>query len=135
MIRAVIDTNVFVSGIMSPKGPTAKIIELIYENRIIPVITPEIYDEIGRVLKYPKLKLQPHSVEKVLVFLKFKSVKHKKIHEDLSGIPEDDKKFAAVAIGSGTGIIITGNLRHFKTISNLMKVITPSEFLQRYFPE
>lgn len=56
MKRAVLDTNVIISGIISSKGAPRKILKFWRNKKIHLVISQEIIDEILDVLKRPKIK-------------------------------------------------------------------------------
>ena len=56
MIRAVLDTNVWVSAILTPGNPPAKILEFAPTGKMRLIISPGIIREISQVLKYPKVK-------------------------------------------------------------------------------
>ncbi len=56
MIRAVLDTNIWVSAMLTPDKPPAKILEIALTGRMRLIISPGIIAEIGRVLQYPKVK-------------------------------------------------------------------------------
>ena len=56
MIRAVLDANVLVSSILSSKGIPARIFSAWREEKFLVVTSRAILHEIGRVLRYPKLK-------------------------------------------------------------------------------
>jgi putative PIN family toxin of toxin-antitoxin system len=55
MIRAVLDANVLVSGILSENGTPGKILKAWYEDRFHLVISPAILHEVRRVLHYPRI--------------------------------------------------------------------------------
>jgi putative PIN family toxin of toxin-antitoxin system len=55
MIRAVLDTNVIVSGILTPKSVPATILKLGLEGKFKLVISPHVIEEIGRVIRYEKV--------------------------------------------------------------------------------
>ncbi len=55
MILAVLDANVFVSAILSPKGIPAKVLAAWREEQFQLVISAAILEEIERVLHYPKI--------------------------------------------------------------------------------
>ena len=52
MIRAVLDANVFVSAILSPKGPPAKALTAWNAEKFQLVVSEPILEEIHRVLQY-----------------------------------------------------------------------------------
>ena len=70
MIRAVLDASVLVSAILSPKGIPARILSAWYEEKFLVVTSRAILDEIGRVLRYPKIRKRHRwSEERIRRFL------------------------------------------------------------------
>jgi putative PIN family toxin of toxin-antitoxin system len=55
MVRAVVDTNTLVSGVISPLGPPAQIISRWREGAFLLITSPVLLDELRRVLKYPRI--------------------------------------------------------------------------------
>src|SRR5579863_7873504 len=55
MIRAVLDANVVVSGILSENGTPGKILRAWYEDRFHLVVSPATLDELQRVLQCPRI--------------------------------------------------------------------------------
>ncbi|HET6202164.1 MAG TPA: putative toxin-antitoxin system toxin component, PIN family [Planctomycetota bacterium] len=55
MIRAVLDANVVVSAILSPEGPPGRILSAVRAGRVRLVLSSPILEEIGRVLREPRL--------------------------------------------------------------------------------
>ena len=55
MIRAVLDTNVIVSGILSGPGVPGRILKTWLEDRFHLVTSRTILEELRRVLRYPKI--------------------------------------------------------------------------------
>ncbi|MFZ0770517.1 MAG: putative toxin-antitoxin system toxin component, PIN family [Candidatus Sulfotelmatobacter sp.] len=54
--RLVIDTNVFVSGLISSAGPPAQILRAIQNKQVIHVVSDPIVEEYLRVLDYPRIR-------------------------------------------------------------------------------
>jgi hypothetical protein len=54
-MRVVLDANVFVSSILSVAGTPARILDAWRTERFQLLISDAILDEIGRVLRYPKI--------------------------------------------------------------------------------
>jgi uncharacterized protein len=54
--RLVIDTNVFVSGLISGAGSPAKILRAIREKKVIHLVSDSIVEEYLRVLEYPRIR-------------------------------------------------------------------------------
>ena len=75
-MRIVLDTNLLVSAILSPKGNPAKIIHLVLDGNATLIISKPILLEIDRVFRYPKikklLKMNQVSTREVNEFLKIR---------------------------------------------------------------
>jgi len=56
MIRAVLDTNVVISGLLKPTGTPGSILKSLRFGSFTIVFSRELIDEIAAVLSYPKLK-------------------------------------------------------------------------------
>src|SRR5437867_2090121 len=70
MILAVLDANVFVSAILSPKGIPAKVLAAWREEQFQLVISAVILEEIERVLYYSKIvKCQRWPEERLQTFI------------------------------------------------------------------
>src|SRR3989304_7960724 len=55
MFRVVLDANQFVSAILNPNGPPAKVLNGWREGLFELATSPSIIDEIRKVLNYPRL--------------------------------------------------------------------------------
>ncbi len=60
MIRAVLDANVFVSAVISPQGVPAEVLAAWRDERFHLVISKAILEEIGKVLRYPRIVKRHH---------------------------------------------------------------------------
>jgi len=56
-VRIIVDTNIFVSGLISRKGTPTKIIEAILEGTLIPVMSQATFAELQEVLHRPRLQI------------------------------------------------------------------------------
>jgi putative PIN family toxin of toxin-antitoxin system len=62
MIRAVFDTNVVVSALLQPLGPSAQLLLLALNGSIQLCITGSIYAEYEEVISRPRLQRSPEAV-------------------------------------------------------------------------
>src|SRR5665213_968532 len=64
----VVDSNIFLSALISPVGPPARIFEAWQEGRFQVATCPEQIEELRNASRYPKLRdiLKPHLVGKLL---------------------------------------------------------------------
>lgn len=54
MARLVLDTNVFVAGLLSKSGPPARLLDAWYEGTVELVVSESLLDELASVLGRPK---------------------------------------------------------------------------------
>jgi len=110
-IRAVIDTSVFVSGVISPLGPPRKILDLArrksFEVVTSVLINREILEVLHRNYIYTKYNLKEEIVDDIAAFLyegtilTEDSYKISKITED----PEDNKLLGCAMEGEADYIV------------------------------
>ena len=72
MIRAIIDTNVLVSGLISPAGNEALIVLAIHQGFVRPCLSEAIIAEYAAVLAHPKFAFPPEEIEALLAMLQSK---------------------------------------------------------------
>jgi putative PIN family toxin of toxin-antitoxin system len=56
MIRAVIDTNVLVSGLIKPDSPPGLILQALRDTKFVAVFSVDLLDELAAVLLYPRIR-------------------------------------------------------------------------------
>ncbi len=132
MIRAVVDTNVIVSGLYNRSGTPAKIVDMILEGKIFPIVTENTYVEMERVINYPKFELNPGLKDEVLLLLKSRKLEIPAAIADIRGVPIDDLEFVRAAVQFEADCLITGNIRHFSAVSAIVNAVTPAEFISKY---
>ena len=138
MIRAVLDTNVWVSAMLTPGNPPAKILAFALTGKMRLLISPGIIREIGQVLKYPKVKkaLKKHRItsqevdDVILKLLKVAIITSGEIlAEGVLDDPADDM-IIACALEGQADFIISGD-HHLTDLEDYqgIKIVAPSTFL------
>lgn len=134
MIRVVIDTNVWVAGLLSRTGPPARVVDLSLAGILVPVVSPDIIREYEHVLLHRDLGLSAPDVNAVMAYLKIPGshVAHIDPAEQLRVCTDpDDDMFLAAGVEGRAAAVITGNLRHYPTSPWRGIVITsPAAFLR-----
>jgi len=126
MKRIVIDTNILISAILSPKGNSAQIMTLISLNELQLIFCSKILDEYTKVLAYERLKIPVQAQNKIIKGINKLGIL---IEPPLSTIhlpDESDRIFYDTARASGA-ILITGNMKHFPAESFIM---TPADYIK-----
>ena len=55
-MRVVLDTNIFVSGLLSAAGPPARIVQAALQGRLIPIMSVITLAELVEILRRPKFQ-------------------------------------------------------------------------------
>lgn len=130
MIYAVIDTNVIVSSLLTRNhdSATARVMNAVYEGKVIPLVCDEILGEYEEVLHRAQLKLDPAKCDYILSLIRDQAEPMHPVHTDASMPDEDDRVFFEVAL-AGQDVfdsrLVTGNLKDYPKADF---VISPSEF-------
>jgi putative PIN family toxin of toxin-antitoxin system len=123
----VIDTNVVVSGLLSPSGPPAQILDAIMDGRIRLVYDARIIAEYRDVLARPRLKIQPAKQREFLTAL------HTQLlvtpaRRSRAGPDPDDFIFIEAALTTTEKTIVTGNLADYPVeTADGVRILTPTQ--------
>ncbi|MGQ9825464.1 MAG: putative toxin-antitoxin system toxin component, PIN family [Desulfotomaculales bacterium] len=137
MRKAVLDTNVLISGLISPRGTPAKLLAAWRAGKFELVVSPKIIAEINEVLPREKIKRYFHHFGenlpgKFIAGLKrlAKVVPGEREVKIMSADPDDDM-FIAAAVESEADYVVSGN-KHLLELNKYqgIKIITPAEFLR-----
>jgi uncharacterized protein len=116
-MRIVLDANVLVSAIITPKGNAAKILDLLEQGKFDLVLSQPILEEISRVIEYPRIKGKYNLPEiYVSTFLEFlNSLVIEIPQEELNIIESDptDNRYLECALASGANTIVSGDAHLF----------------------
>lgn len=126
MIRAVLDTNIYVGALIRPTGLAARIFQAAIEGQFEFVTSPQIRQEIGEVLFYPEVRLKhKKSAEVTQRFLQRIEQVSIKVLGDLglkvvADDPEDDKFIIAAVQGEAQYIVSRdSHLLELKSYQNI----------------
>ena len=129
--RAVVDTNILVSALLTPGGPPGAVAQAIRHGRLQPMVCAEIIEEYVDVLHRPRLALPPHDVDELIALLGAQAlwVRITPYLPELKLPDPGDWPFIATAL-AGECPVITGNAKHFpKRVG--VDVMTAREWLER----
>lgn len=132
MKKAVFDTNVIVSGFLSPHGPPGRIVDWLREGTVCAVLDDRIIDEYREVLGRPVFGFPPMEAHLVLRSIQRHGLWVTAATEIAAGdLPDpDDASFLECARTAGVPLV-TGNVRHYpKAIAGAVPVMTPSEYIR-----
>lgn len=131
MRQIVLDTNVLVSGLLSPRNAPGRIIDALRTEQIQLVIDDRIFLEYGEVLRRPKFEqfIRPEEREWILDYI-FHSALRVTSMCHFTDLPDPyDACFLEVAATAKVPLI-TGNLKHFpKDKRREVEVLSPAEYI------
>lgn len=130
-MRLVIDTNVLVSGMLSPFGPPARIISLLSSGQLEPCTDGRLMAEYETVLRRDHLHIRPDAVDELLAIIRRCGLPTGAPPLEMDLPDPSDQPFIEVALAGGACCLVTGNGIHFPEGSCLrVPVLTPSELVK-----
>ncbi len=135
-MKVVLDTNVVVSGLLTPFGPSAEIMRLVSEGSFTLSYDPRILAEYREVLVRPKFGFRKADVDALLE--QVESLGELVVGHPLAEpLPDrDDEMFLEVALAGNVRCLVTGNLKHYPAERrSRMPVVSPAQTLEIYRKE
>ena len=130
MLRAVLDTNVLVSAIISD-GKSRELLKRGITNQYSIIISDLILKELVTVLRRPKFKTSEDEVHRTILAL-IRTADVVNVTSKLKAVKEDpkDDMIIETAVDGGADVIVTGDshLLRLKTFKGI-KIITVEEML------
>jgi len=135
-MKIVLDTNVIVSGLLSPFSPCGEIVRMVSARKLRLCLDARLLSEYSDVFHRPKFNFDAELVSTLLD------------HVEHSGflaagpplafaLPDfDDAPFLEVALAGRAKHLVTGNIRHFPPhLRGGMSVLAPKDFIKQYTGE
>ena len=129
-MRAVVDVNVLISGVLSAKGPSAKILRASRDGLFELAVSELLLAELSRALSYPKLRkrIPPEKAAASTNWVRDQGT----LAEDPANPPpvgsrdRDDDYLLALAI-SRRAYLVTGD-QDLLVLSDDLPILTPAQF-------
>ncbi len=129
-MRAVLDTNILVSGLLSPYGASAEILRMLLSGDLTPVYDARIFLEYEDVLSRSKFHFDKDDVAAFLDLLKSEGEVVSAMDLGLSLLDPHDEIFLEAAVSAKCEFLITGNIKHFPLSKRQgIRVLTPADFV------
>jgi putative PIN family toxin of toxin-antitoxin system len=135
VIRAVLDANVLISGLISTKGTPGNILNAWLKEQFQLWISPQIYSELLRVFKYPRIakRLERGQATKLLENLSaLAEWAEGKLKLDILTLDPSDNIYLACAVEAHCDYLVTGDRDHFEeagTEYRGVRIVIPRDFL------
>ena len=132
-MKIVLDTNVLVSGLLTPFGSSAEIVRMVFSGELLLYIDARILSEYQDVFHRPKFKFNKDQIGILIDFIK-------QYGQFISSSPlrnrlpnPDDEPFLEVAIAGRVRSLVTGNTAHYPSqLREGIDIFSPSEFIEFY---
>lgn len=132
-MRIVLDTNVLVSGLLSPFGPPAEIVRLLSAGSVTLCLDARILTEYEEVLARPRFAFDADAVAALLDHIDDRGQTVAASPLDVRLPDPDDEPFLEVALACGAACLVTGNITHFPPQARSgMLAMSPAEFVELY---
>jgi len=132
-MKIVLDTNVLVSGLLTPFGTSGEIVRMVSAGKLILQYDSRILLEYQEVLYRSKFQFDKDQIDSLIDYIKkngqaVPTSPLKKLPPD-----PDDAPFLEVAIGGEAEYLVTGNKVHYPRKSReAIKILSPTEFINLY---
>ena len=122
-IFAVIDTNILVSALLSPKNDSAtvQVMENVFQKKIIPVYSEEIFSGYQNVLHRKKFNFSAEIVDYLLSAIKSFGILVNPAETEIILPDMKDVPFYKIILGNADYYLVTGNIKHFPKIDRVIK--------------
>ncbi|MFA7243226.1 MAG: putative toxin-antitoxin system toxin component, PIN family [Sulfuricellaceae bacterium] len=131
-MRVVLDSNVFISGLMLPQSIPGKILAAWGSGQFDLVLSEPMLGEISRVLSYPKISRRigwdDDKIARYIALLRFEAA-----IVSIEGIADPhDSPILATLLASKADCLVSGD-DHLLCLAGEYPVCSPAEFVSRIF--
>ncbi|MDH3403739.1 MAG: putative toxin-antitoxin system toxin component, PIN family [Acidobacteriota bacterium] len=132
-MKIVLDTNVLVSGLLRPAGPSGLIVRLVAAGDLVLCHDARILGEYAEVLRRERFCFDPDRVDTLMAQIRAEGVPVA-ARPLTTRLPDaDDEPFLEIAIAARARCLVTGNLRHYPPAARLgVEVLAPRAFVELY---
>jgi uncharacterized protein len=116
-LKVVYDTNILVSAALKPGSIPDSLVALVMGKQVRLFLSSAILDEYTEVLKRPKFRLDPDTVNDFLRDLTRAATMVRPTQRASNASDEPDNRFIECARKARVDYLVTGSKRHFPTSS------------------
>jgi uncharacterized protein len=125
MIRVVFDTNIIVSALLQPLGPSAQLLLLALNGSIRLCVTGSIYAEYEEVISRPRFQRSPEIIAGALEAIRETSFWVRPTESVKACSDPDDDIFLDCAEAAEANYLVTGNIKHFPLSWASTRIVPP----------
>lgn len=133
-MRVVIDTNIYLSGLIFPESLPGKILKLSKARKIQVYCSKFILDEIKRnlIIKFGCFEeIAGKFIEEIL---KFVQIINPKIHVAIIKEKQDDNQILECALAARADFLVSGDKKHILPLKKFrgIEIISAKDFLKKF---
>lgn len=132
-MKIVLDTNILVSGLLQPFGPSGQIVRLVAVGELVLCHDSRILAEYREVLLRKKFRFDPERVEILLDEIRAGGIPVAARPLAIRLPDPDDEPFLEIALAGEAQCLVTGNVKHYPADARHgVEVISPRSFIELY---
>lgn len=135
-MKIVLDTNVLVSGLLQPLGPSGQIVRLVAAGTLVLCHDPRILTEYREVLLRKKFRFDPERIEALLEQIRAGGIAVAASPLSIRLPDLDDEPFLEIALAETVRCLVTGNVKHYPPDARQgVDVRAPGPFIEAFRDE
>lgn len=135
MVKAVYDTNVIVSALLTPRRIPWLTLQLFLSGRVNLFVSQFLLEEYRRVLRRPRYQAIPEAQQTLEALERRPTLVIPSFILNVTLDP-DDNRVVECAVEAEAHYIVTGNKRHFPfSTYQGIKIVNPREFVSEVAPD
>jgi putative PIN family toxin of toxin-antitoxin system len=130
-LRAVLDANVIISGVLARDGAPARVLAAWGRGAFELIVSPALLAELGRAFSYPKLRerIEPQDAASLLDRLSRLAI----LAEDAEAVPArsaDPGDDYLIALAAGNDALLVSGDKHLLDLATELPIFPPARFLE-----
>lgn len=134
-MRVVLDTNIYISGLLVPNGNNGKILRLLERPELVLLVSQAILDELQDKLIEKFGYATEEAAGVIRDFSEMSEMVRPTSLVDAVKQDPDDNRILECALDGGADVIVSGDKKHMLALGEFrgMPILSPAEFLSRYY--
>jgi putative PIN family toxin of toxin-antitoxin system len=130
-LRAVLDANVIISGVLARDGAPARVLAAWGKGAFELIVSPALLAELGRAFSYPKLRerIDPQDAASLLHWLSRLAILAEDV-ETASARSADPADDYLIALAAGNDALLVSGDKHLLDLAKELPILPPARFLE-----
>jgi uncharacterized protein len=130
-LRAVLDVNVLISGVLAPDGAPARLLAAWREGAFELIVSSKLLTALRHALSYPKLRkyIEPRDAQALIDWLD-RLASHADDPGDTPIRSADEADDYLIALAASTEALLVSGDRHLLELAQELPILAPARFLE-----